>query len=123
MIHHGNCLDVMRTMSDESVDLVATDPPYGYAFMGSQWDKAVVGVDVWQECLRVLKPGGFAFVMSAPRQDVLSRMIVNLEDAGFDTGFTSLYWCYGSGFPKAMNIGKARIAHAEQEITPDLFVS
>ena len=33
-------------------------------------------------------------------------MIINLDDAGFNMGFTSLYWAYSSGFPKASNIGK-----------------
>lgn len=75
--------------------------------MGKDWDKAVPSVDIWRECLRVLKPGAFCFVMSAPRQDVLAQMIVRLTDAGFKTDFTSLYWTYASGFPKAMNIGKA----------------
>jgi len=74
--------------------------------MGKDWDKVVVGVDIWQECFRVLKSGAFAFIMSAPRQDVLSHMIVNLDKAGFQTGFTSIYWTYASGFPKASNIGK-----------------
>ena len=74
--------------------------------MNKDWDKAVVSVQTWKECLRVLKPGAFAAVMSSPRQDVLSRMIVNLEDAGFNTRFTSIYWTYASGFPKAMNVGK-----------------
>lgn len=44
--------------------------------------------------------------MSAPRQDVLSRMIVRLEEAGFQTGFTSVYFCYASGFPKAAAMDK-----------------
>ena len=74
-------------------------------FMGKEWD-CMPSVDVWKECLRVLKPGAFAFIMSSPRQDVLSRMIVNLEDAGFIVGFTSIYWTYASGFPKASNISK-----------------
>jgi site-specific DNA-methyltransferase (adenine-specific) len=86
---------------------MVTDPPYGYSFMGKDWDKVVVGVDIWKECLRVLKPGSFAYIMSAPRQDVLSHMIVNLEKAGFQTGFTSMYWAYATGFPKAMNVAKA----------------
>jgi site-specific DNA-methyltransferase (adenine-specific) len=102
----GDCLKVMKKIPDNSIDMVCTDPPYGYSFMGKDWDKVVIGVDVWRECLRVLKAGAFAFVMSAPRQDVLSRMIVNLQDAGFETGFTSIYWTYASGFPKASNIGK-----------------
>lgn len=105
-IYQGDCLDVMKGIEDNSVDLVLTDPPYGYSFMGKDWDRVVMGVEYWRECYRVLKDGAFAFVMSAPRQDVLSRMIVNLQDAGFETGFTSLYWCYASGFPKAYNIAK-----------------
>jgi hypothetical protein len=74
-------------------------------FMGKDWD-CMPTVDYWKECYRVLKDGAFAFIMSSPRQDVLSRMIVNLEDAGFVVGFTSIYWCYSSGFPKAGNISK-----------------
>jgi site-specific DNA-methyltransferase (adenine-specific) len=102
-----DCLDVLTKLDSNSVDLVVTDPPYGYSFMGKDWDKAVVGVDIWKQCHRVLKPGSFAYVMAAPRQDVLSHMIVNLEKAGFKTGFTSMYWAYATGFPKAMNVAKA----------------
>lgn len=105
-IINGDSLEVLKTFPDESVDLVCTDPPYGYSFMGKNWDKAVPPVEVWKECLRVLKPGAFAFIMSAPRSDVLSRMIVRIEDAGFRVDFTPIYWTYSSGFPKAMNIGK-----------------
>ena len=105
-LYEGDCKNVLSEIKSDSVDLICTDPPYGYAFMNKDWDKAVVDIETWQECLRVLKPGAFAFVMSAPRQDVLSRMIVNLSDAGFQTGFTSMYWAYASGFPKAGNISK-----------------
>lgn len=106
-ILHGDVLEKLKDIESESIDLIATDPPYGYSFMNKDWDKAVIGVNVWKECLRVLKPGSWAFVMSAPRQDVLSHMIVNLSNAGFKTDFTSIYWAYASGFPKAMNISKA----------------
>ncbi len=103
----GNCLDRLKELQESSVDCMVTDPPYGYSFMGKDWDKVVIGPDIWKECLRVLKPGAFAFVMSAPRQDVLSRMMINLENSGFETGFTSIYWAYATGFPKGMNISKA----------------
>lgn len=106
MIHQGNCLDVLRDFEDNSIDCMITDPPYGYSFMNKDWDRAVVSAETWEECLRVLKPGAFAAVMSSPRQDVLSRMIVNLQDAGFRTDFTSIYWTYASGFPKAANVSK-----------------
>jgi site-specific DNA-methyltransferase (adenine-specific) len=92
---------------DNSIDLMVTDPPYGIGFMGKDWDKALPKIDIWKECLRVLKPGAFAYVMCGTRQDVLSRMIASLEAAGFRVGFTSLYWTYASGFPKAHHIGRA----------------
>ncbi|GAH29263.1 unnamed protein product, partial [marine sediment metagenome] len=103
----ADCQEGMRYIPNGSIDLIVTDPPYGYAFMQKNWDKALVSVKTWEECLRVLKPGAFAFIMCAPRQDVLSRQIINLEEAGFITGFTSLYFTYASGFPKAQNISKA----------------
>jgi len=106
-ILQGDALGKLSEIEDNSIDLIATDPPYGYSFMNKDWDKAVVSVDIWKECLRVLKPGAFAYVMSAPRQDVLSHMTVNLSDAGFNVNYTSMYWAYASGFPKAMNISKA----------------
>ena len=97
----------LAKLPDNSVDLVVTDPPYGYAFMGKEWDKALPDKRIWKECLRVLKAGGFAYVMSAPRQDVLARMMIDLEDVGFKMDFTSMYWAYATGFPKAMNMSKA----------------
>lgn len=102
-----DCLDGMRNLPENSIDLIVTDPPYGISFMGKDWDKAVPSVEIWKECLRVLKAGAFAFIMSSPRIDVLSQMAIRLEKAGFQTGFTPIYWAYASGFPKAMNIGKA----------------
>jgi len=74
--------------------------------MGKDWDKAVPSVEMWEECLRVLKPGGFAFIMSAPRADVQGEMIKRLEKAGFRVDFTPVYWTYATGFPKAANISK-----------------
>ena len=106
LIKGDSAIDLKRIPS-ESIDVVVTDPPYGYSFMGKNWDKALPDIEIFKECLRVLKPGAFAFVMAAPRQDVLSRMMIKLEDAGFKTDFTSIYWTYATGFPKANNIGKA----------------
>jgi len=117
-ILHGDSLDLLKDMDDNSVDSVVTDPPYGYSFMGKDWDKALPPIEIWKECVRVLKPGGFAFVMSAPRSDVHSRMCLMLEEAGFRIDFTPIAWTYATGFPKAMNIGKAvdKREGAEREI-------
>lgn len=102
----GNCLDILKSIPSNSIDSIVTDPPYGISFMNKHWDINVPSVEIWKECLRTLKVGSFAFIMSSPRQDVLSEMIVRIRQAGFDTNFTSLYWVYASGFPKAMNISK-----------------
>jgi len=37
-LHHGDCLDVLRSLPDCSVDSVVCDPPYGLEFMGKEWD-------------------------------------------------------------------------------------
>ena len=105
-ILHGDSLDLLKDLDDNSVDSIVTDPPYGYDFMGKDWDKAVPSVEMWEECLRVLKPGSFAFIMSAPRADVQGEMIKRLEKAGFRVDFTPIYWTYATGFPKAANMGK-----------------
>ena len=102
----GDSKDVLKTIKDGSIDLLATDPPYGIEFMGKSWDKVLPPKEIWTECYRVLKPGAFIAVMSSPRSDVLYRMIKDLEDAGFDLSFSPLYFTYHTGFPKASDTSK-----------------
>ena len=104
---NGDSLEILKTLDNNSVDLTLTDPPYGYSFMGKHWDKALPNIEIWKECYRVMKPGAFIFVMSAPRSDVQSRMSIDLENAGFVTSFTPIFWVYSSGFPKAYNMGQS----------------
>jgi site-specific DNA-methyltransferase (adenine-specific) len=106
LIYNKDCLEGMKKIPSNLVDLVVTDPPYGLRFMGKDWDKALPSIEIWKECLRVLKEGAFAFVMCIPRQDCLSKMILLLGEAGFKIDYTSIYWTYASGFPKAANVGK-----------------
>jgi len=101
-VHHGDCINVLRAMPDNSVDAVVTDPPYGLKFMGKKWDYDVPGVDVWSECLRVLKPGGHLLAFAGTRTQ--HRMAVRIEDAGFEIR-DMIAWVYGSGFPKSHNLG------------------
>jgi site-specific DNA-methyltransferase (adenine-specific) len=130
----GDCLEVLKTIPDNSIDSVVTDPPYhltsivkrfgkedsapaqfgtdgAYAraskgFMGKEWDGGDIAfrTDVWSECLRVLKPGGHLLAFSHSR--TYHRMGVAIEDAGFEIR-DQIMWIYGSGFPKSHNIGKA----------------
>ena len=102
----GDSAEVLKELKDNSIDLLATDPPYGIEFMGKSWDKVLPPKEIWTECYRVLKPGAFISVMSSPRSDVLYRMIKDLEDAGFDMSFSPILWTYHSGFPKASDVSK-----------------
>lgn len=99
-VHHGDCLEVLRTLPDNSFDSIVTDPPYGLSFMGKKWDYDVPAVEVWAECLRVLKPGGHLLAFAGTRTQ--HRMAVRIEDAGFEIR-DMIAWVYGSGFPKSHN--------------------
>ena len=112
---HGDCLEVLRSMPDCSVDAIVTDPPYGLSFMGKKWDYDVPSVEVWAECLRVLKPGGHLLAFAGTRTQ--HRMAVRIEDAGFEIR-DMIAWVYGSGFPKSLDVSKAidKAAGAEREV-------
>jgi DNA modification methylase len=100
----GDCLNEMKKLDDDSVDSIITDPPYGISFMGKSWDKNVPSKEVWEEALRVLKPGGHLLAFAGTRTQ--HRMAVNIEDAGFEIR-DMIAWVYGSGFPKSLNVSKA----------------
>ena len=114
-LHNADCLDFLKTMDDCSIDSIVTDPPYGISFMGKKWDYDVPSVDIWKECLRVLKPGGHLLAFAGTRTQ--HRMAVNIEDAGFDIR-DLVMWHYGSGFPKSHDVSKAidKAAGAEREM-------
>jgi site-specific DNA-methyltransferase (adenine-specific) len=114
----GDSKDVLKTIKDGSIDLLATDPSYGLHLMGKDWDKALPDTEIFRECYRVLKPGAFIAVMSSPRSDLLYRMIQKLEDAGFDMSFSPILWTYHTGFPKASDTSKMidKRAGAEREV-------
>ena len=101
-LHLGDCLDVLRSMDSDSISAIVTDPPYGLSFMGKGWDYQVPSVEIWEQCLRVLKPGGHLLAFAGTRTQ--HRMCVNIEDAGFEIR-DMIAWVYGSGFPKSRNIG------------------
>jgi hypothetical protein len=102
----AGCLAILPTLPDASVDAICTDPPYELAFMGRAWDSSGIAynVDVWRECLRVLKPGGHLLAFGGTR--TYHRMACAIEDAGFEIR-DSIHWIYGSGFPKGQDIAKS----------------
>lgn len=107
----GDCLEVLKTLSDNSVDSLVTDPPAGIAFMSRSWDKDKGGMIQWinwmsevmSESLRVMKPGACGLVWSIPRTCGWTQMAIEL--AGFRV-IDVVHHVSGSGFPKAQDIGR-----------------
>jgi site-specific DNA-methyltransferase (adenine-specific) len=133
VLYHGDCLEVMKQMPDNSVTSVLTDPPYGLGeiknlsevltdwlaggnasankkdFMGKEWE--LPSPVIWKEVFRILKPGGTALVFAGTRS--FDLMAISMRLAGFEIkdsiwhGYSSFIgYCYGSGFPKAADVGK-----------------
>ena len=107
-LHHGDCLEVLATLPEASVDAIVTDPPYALGFMGKTWDKQPDFQDwcrTWAvECLRVLKPGGHMLAFGGTRTG--HRLACGVEDAGFELR-DQIAWLYANGVPKSLDVAKA----------------
>lgn len=105
-IYNMDCLEGMKLLDDNSIDSIVTDPPYELGFMGLKWDNMGIAynIELWKECLRVLKPGGHLLAFGGTR--TYHRMACAIEDAGFEIR-DQMQWLYGSGFPKSHDISKA----------------
>ncbi len=111
-IHQADCLEFLKQISNNSIDSCVTDPPYGWSFMGEKWDYTIPSIEIWEEILRVLKPGAYILVACGTRTQ--HRMACNIEDAGFEIR-DIIVWAYGSGFPKNLDITKAILKNQKTE--------
>jgi len=102
-IKQGMNQDILKDYPDNHFDSIVTDPPYGIEFLGKDWDSNTGAIETWQECLRVLKPGGYLLAFSAAR--TYHHLATNIESVGFEIR-DQIMWIYGSGFPKAQDVGK-----------------
>jgi len=100
----GDNRTTLKTIADNSIDAIITDPPYGIDFLGKSWDANTGALETYQECLRVLKPGGHILAFSAAR--TYHHLAITLEQAGFEIR-DQLMWIYSSGFPKSQDVGKS----------------
>ena len=90
----GDSLEVLPTLPDNSVDSVVTDPPYELGFMGKAWDRTGIAynVEVWRECLRVLKPGGHLLAFGGSR--TYHRLAGAVEDAAASGDIAAMIRAY-----------------------------
>jgi len=72
----GDCLDVMKGLTDGSVDMVLTDPPYGTT--ACKWDSVIPLEPMWEQLKRVIKPNG-AIVMTASQPFTSALIMSNLK--------------------------------------------
>lgn len=130
-IIHGDSIEELRKIPDNSIDACVTDPPYELTsarpggrspatrgkvmkgFMGMKWDGTGIAHDVglWKDVLRVLKPGAHLLAFGGTR--TYHRMACAIEDSGFEIR-DQMQWIYASGFPKSLNISKAIGKHREK---------
>lgn len=123
-VHVGDNLPILKTLPDNLVDAIVTDPPAGIGFMQRDWDSDKGGRDKWidwmaevaAECLRVIKPGGHALVWALPRTSHWTATA--WENAGWEPR-DRICHVFSTGFPKSANISKMidKAAGAEQECT------
>lgn len=113
-IIQGDNRETLKSLPDNSIDAIVTDPPYGIDFLGKAWDANTGAVETYAECLRVLKPGGHILAFSAAR--TYHHLAVTLEQAGFEIR-DQIMWIYSSGFPKSQDVG--RQLHKKEHGKPD----
>ena len=133
-IYNGNNLEVLKGFEDNSFDALISDFPYGLSkleplkmikeginakkgFLNKEWD-SLPSVEMLGEFLRVLKTGGYLISTFSTRQDLQCVLQYRLLEAGFDIAFSSTYWAYAVGFPKACNYGKVidKVLGKEREV-------
>ena len=144
-VSHGECVEMMKKIPTNSIDMVCTDPPYFLDGLGNDWNKesldtkgssAVVGnlpkgmkfdrnqskkfnefyAKVSSEVYRILKPGGAFISFSSPR--LYHSMTMAIEDAGFEIR-DMLGWIYTQSQVKAFSqdhiIEKDKTLNAEEK--------
>lgn len=100
-LYHKSCYGLSH-LTEESMDALVTDPPYGIGYQTHAWDQKLPDPQIWSDCLRVLKPGAFGLVFSSVR--LMHRLMVAIEDSGFLIKDV-LFWAYLNGMPKSRNVG------------------
>ena len=98
----ADCLDAMSKMEENSFDACITDPPYGMGM--EEWDPNVPTKEIWQQTLRILKPGGFCLSFCSPQ--LYHRMASAVEDAGFIIK-DQIMWMVTTKMPKKNHLKQA----------------
>lgn len=99
----GDAEELIKSIPDNSLHAVVTDPPYGIFALNQDWDKLLPSIEVWKQCFRSLRPGGF--LLSFGHCRVYHQVGMQLESIGFQIR-DCLCWIYATGAPRPYNIDK-----------------
>lgn len=100
-LYTGKMEIILQDFDSDSIDSIITDPPYGIKFKGLKWDYEIPSKYQFEQCFRVLKPGGTMLCFGGTR--TWHRIACNIEDAGFYIQDT-IMWVHGQGFPKSVDV-------------------
>jgi len=95
---------MQQDLQNNSVSAVITDPPYGLSLLQEEWDQSLPSTEIWRQCFRVLKPGGFCVAFGHVK--TFHRLACNIEDAGFVLK-DCFCWGYATGTPYSLDLSKA----------------
>lgn len=80
-LRKGNCLELMASIPDKSVDLILCDLPYGTT--ACRWDVVIPLEHLWQHYNRIIKPGS-AIVLTATQPFTSMLVMSNLDNFKYD---------------------------------------
>lgn len=102
-IVNADSVEYLKSIPSNSIGSVVCDPPYGISYQNNKWDKELPLEEIWKECFRILKPGGYILAFSSAR--TYHHLAVQIENSGFTT-HQMLTWVYSSGLPKGANLSQ-----------------
>jgi len=80
-LYKGDCLEVMKTIEDNSIDAIITDPPYGTT--ACKWDSVIPFADMWEQLHRIIKPNG-AIVLFGSEPFSSALRMSNIKNYKYD---------------------------------------
>lgn len=91
-LYKGDCLEVMQTIPDKSIDAIITDPPYGTT--ACKWDSVIPFDLMWEQLNRIIKPNG-AIVLFGSEPFSSALRMSNIKNYKYD-------WVWEKSMPTGM---------------------
>lgn len=80
-VYNGDCLEVMKSIPDGSIDAIITDPPYGTT--ACEWDSVIPFEPMWEQLNRIIKPNG-AIVLFGSEPFSSALRMSNIKNYKYD---------------------------------------